>query len=110
MKKYVTTVFTFIVLLGVCSCASKLPDNPIVFSEGVYNEKAATITDGESTYIFLGAADGTEKDECIGYLDLGEGKTREYIYTVKGQPDKLIAVLDAGCKEYSVYEKYDSEE
>ena len=85
MKKYVTTVFTFIVLLGVCSCASKLPDNPIVFSEGVYNE-------------------------CIGYLDLGEGKTREYIYTVKGQPDKLIAVLDAGCKEYSVYEKYDSEE
>lgn len=112
MKKSKIITLIIVTAFCLCACAPKLPSDPVVFSEGPYNENGKIITDGETQYIVSkdNALALEDKDVCIGYMDEGAGGNRLYIFSVKDEPGRLIGVFYAGDVNMWSYEKYEPDE
>ncbi len=91
-------------LLPGCAAGQSLPDDPLVFRQGVAQDYAY-LTQGEKTYVPYCPMEQELLGECIGYCDhpgddSGE-PFRTYLYTLKGYPGDqwIVEVLDQNCSE-----------
>lgn len=109
MRKITFSTPILLTISLLCSCGAKtqLPDNPVIYEQGIHEEKGCSyLTANDKTFLPYCAYESKYQGDCIGYCDIPADEysdaSRVYIFELKGysSDEWIIETTDLdNCKE-----------